>query len=444
VAFPEPSLDARRAPPGRVAAPRLRYRRRMHARLAWFALFALSALAGCRKHVEEVSRDSAKPAPSASVAPDAAPPTLPISAFVAGDLYAAGPDAAWVAQKDGFLVTNDGGKTFRAVKLPAGLAEPQQVVVGPTWAWAIASDPKGWTILRAGPGDATMRSAGALAFMGSVIFATDLDHGFRVDGARFERTTDGGRTWKGYALPPMPAGRGGMVMPSFQLRGGVLELELWEPTGMLGRFVSTDGGATLVSALDAPGFSRRVTVAGAEIGVLPSWLADTLVRSTDGGAHWTKVATPATRPMPDPRGGPIPVTHRFEGPIAIGEAGPVFLTDVDDADRVLLTSTDAGLTWKKSKLPAVAMNGPQAGPDALWIVADAKLHRTTDGASWTSWTPSLIGSRPEEAATVTEVSVATFHPGGVVWAIVTVGGEKLVGRSSDGGKHFAPMLRPKS
>lgn len=416
----------------------------MRARFVWSALLTFCAVTGCRRPDAEVSRDPASaPSKSAPSAPDAAPPTLPASAFIEGDAYPAGPDAAWVAQKGSFLVTSDGGRSFRAVKLPPGLEEPQQVVVGPTWAWAIASDATGWTILRAGPGEATMRSVGELRFVGSVIFASDLDHAFRVDGGRFERTTDGGKTWKGYALPPTPAGRGGMAMPRLQLQAGTLELEVWEPMGMQGRFTSTDGGETLVSALDAPGFSRRAAVVGAEVGVLPSWSADRLVRSTDGGAHWTPIATPATRPMSDPRGGPVPVTHRFEGPYAIGPAGPLFLTDVDDADRVLLTSADAGLTWAKSKLPAAAMYRPQAGPDALWVVSEATLHRTTDGATWTSWTPTLIGSSPERDAIVTQVSAATFHAGGVVWATLDVGGHHLLARSSDGGRRFSLMLRPK-
>lgn len=407
------------------------------------ALATLLAAYGCRarpqpKASPEVapSASSAKPAPSSRAAPP-----LALTDLVDGSGASfAGAKVACVQDGDDFVVTTDAGVSWRVVALPAGVRFASVVHLDAEALYAMADN----ALYYAGPSDKALRPLRTPTFTMPVAWFADAKRGWLAEGSTIARTRDGGATWATASLVS-PSLYGAMQRPSFAASGGVLEVVFWEPMGIAGRFLSSDDGATFKAAPECELATRHVD--GTLIVCVEShWSGDQLARSTDGGATWKSPALPKVRPMPDPRGGTTPVTHRLGVPIAVGPTRATLLTtDLDEYDRVLLVSEDRGETWRAEPLP-VKGAGEVRAPGALWLVdgsGPTKIHRRAEGASWSTVTPRFVGPRPDGVDDVQQLDARTFAEAKVVWGTVSAQGATVVVRSTDGGTTWAFVTRAK-
>ncbi len=409
------------------------------------ALATSLAGAGCRARPHAnaspeaaPSVSSAKPAPSRS----AAPPLVVAELVDGAGAYFASAKVACVQVGDGLLVTVDAGVSWRAVALPAGARFANPVYMDAEALYVLADN----ALHFAGPADKVLRPVPTPAFTMPVASFADAKRGWMVEGSTVARTRDGGATWSTATLVS-PSLYGAMQRPSLAVRGGVLEIVFWEPMGIAGRFLSPDDGATFKPAHGECEFGTRHVDGKLIVCVESSWSADALARSTDGGATWKRPALPKVRPMPDPRGGTTPVTHRIGVPIAVGKTLATLLTtDLDEYDRVLLVSEDRGETWRAEPLPVKGATEVRA-PGALWLVDDAgptKIHQRAEGASWSTVTPRFVGPRPDGVDDVQQLDALSFAEGKVVWGTVSALGANYVVRSTDGGETWAFVRRPKT
>ena len=150
------------------------------------------------------------------------------------------------------------------------------------------------------------------------------------------RTTDGGRTWHGYAAP------------GHNMAGG-----------------STDGGARWSQASALPGAATTPSACGPAVSVSfptpqAAWAtavhaARTVVyRTTDGGRHWEKITS--SWPVP-PDTGTLPV-------IQATDAAHAWLLTAGST-RVYATA-DGGATWRRIDTAATAAGSDNPGIEAAW------------------------------------------------------------------------------
>lgn len=269
------------------------------------------------------------------------------------------------------------------------------------------------------------------------------------------RTTDGGRTWHGYAAPGhnMSAGSGDIVQFLTPARGWLVSTVGNAPAESL--YSTTDGGTSwqLVASLRTargPGILPELGQVWFEPGGQTGWLggglfSGALYRTGDGGRTWQQASIRA------------PAGSQFGLPAGSGQTllEPVTLCT---GALVLYRSTDGGTRWSQiSALPraTTATPAPGCGPTTMlvsfpslqvgWLTAvraaRTVVYRTTDGGcSWEkigrSWpvlrqitlvTPSASASRISVPASPTTVCAApanlirsptlsTSRPGWVITA----------------------------
>jgi photosystem II stability/assembly factor-like uncharacterized protein len=205
------------------------------------------------------------------------------------------------------------------------------------------------------------------------------------------RTTDGGRTWHGYAAPAhnMAAGSSDIVQFLTPARGWLVSTEANAPAESL--YSTTDGGISwhLVASLRTAHGSGILPELGQvwfEPGGRAGWLGGglfsrALYRTGDGGRTWRQASIPA------------PAGSQFGLPAGSGRTllEPVTLCS---GALVLYRSTDGGTRWSQvSALPGATTAAPACGPATVSVsfpsllagwatavrAARTVIYRTTDG-----------------------------------------------------------------
>ncbi len=211
-----------------------------------------------------------------------------------------------------------------------------------------------------------------------VIEFFDAEHGWFLDAeGPLWRTADGGRSWHQTTLP---AGRTGMsaAMSFVSASTGYLLLSANsdkdpEPWSL---YRTDDGGASLqrvgaVTLPDEPALSGPLPViafSGPLDGLIAGWRA--VIRTQDGGAHWSTVS------LPQPQGS---TGFRYIGAQQLRAFGSslVLLATMDSAaartdESTMYVSDGAGLSWR----PAYTESA-ESGTD-VWAIVD--------GLTWLDFT----------------------------------------------------------
>jgi photosystem II stability/assembly factor-like uncharacterized protein len=197
------------------------------------------------------------------------------------------------------------------------------------------------------------------------VFATSA-HGYVIDDDdRLWRTTDGGRKWQRLRL-------GTHADPRTVLTSGAHDLVVLLTNGIA---VSHDDGHRfrLVRSRVLARLDSLTSAGGAIVGVG----FDTLVRSSDQGATWTRMATPE-RP-------------RKHGPLVVDKAAfssPQVGLVADDDGRLFRT-TDGGAHW--ARVLAVGTDDIlqlDASSRELFVVTDSRVLRSADGGG--TWVPEQL------------------------------------------------------
>jgi photosystem II stability/assembly factor-like uncharacterized protein len=142
------------------------------------------------------------------------------------------------------------------------------------------------------------------------------------------------------------------------------------------------------------------------------WAAgnSSLLATTDGGAHWTALPEPCQL---------IRSVH-FISPttgfaVAGGSNDGGFSPAIPDVGGVLLTTSDAGRTWRTLAAPADAQSVCFSDPADGWLGADGRLYRTTDGGRrWSG--PLTLSNGPTQAGYTAEMKVQCADDGSA-WAL---------------------------
>ncbi len=215
-----------------------------------------------------------------------------------------------------------------------------------------------------------------------IIEFVDANHGWFLgaDGPLW-RTADGGRSWQETALP---AGRTGMSasMSFVSASTGYLLLsadnsQSAEPWVL---YRTGNGGASLqrvraVTLPDEPPMSGPLPVivfSGPLDGVIAGWRA--VLRTQDGGAHWSTVSLPATSGSAAPRYAGVSLLRAF-GPQLVLLAfigGPT-----TPYEPTAYVSADAGLSWRP------AFTASAESETDVWAIVDGQTwldFTTGDGA----------------------------------------------------------------
>lgn len=171
---------------------------------------------------------------------------------------------------------------------------------------------------------------------------------------------------------------------------------------------------------------------------------DGVYKTTDGGAHWTKVL-----PLRDSLVSGVIVDPRNSAHVLVAVLGDAF---ADNTDRGIYRTTDGGTTWSK-----VLYRGPSTGasdiavdpknPDVLfagmwtfrrtgWSLqsggSEGGLFRSTDaGATWTQLTGNGLPDAPTGRI---GLAIAASNPQRIYALIQAKSG--LLWRSDDGGAHW--------
>jgi photosystem II stability/assembly factor-like uncharacterized protein len=338
-----------------------------------------------------------------------------------------------------------------------GVADIQRIDERNGWAYVRSTGSKLGTevpmLLMTDDGGATWRDATPPnAESQPVIEFFDAEHGWFLDAeGPLWRTADGGRSWNQTTLP---AGRTGMsaAMSFVSASTGYLLLSANsdkdpEPWSL---YRTDDGGASLqrvgaVTLPDEPPMSGPLPViafSGPLDGVIAGWRA--VIRTRDGGAHWSTVS------LPQPQGS---TGFRYIGAQQLQAFGSslVLLATMDSAaaqtdESTTYVSDDAGLSWR----PAYTESA-ESGTD-VWAIVDGltwldfttvegpiQVRATSDaGETWTTSTGAGLGGRD-----IWAVSFVSATDG---WAIFQVdstcpagefcgyqGGEGQLAETHDGG-----------
>lgn len=239
------------------------------------------------------------------------------------------PNVAFFGHHNGVQRSTDGGRTWRALQERAGLdamglavssANPNQIVIA------------GHGVLQSSQDGGTTWQPIAHNLPGTDLhgFALDPDDPNRmtalVAGRGLFQSGDGGRTWQ-----PLTGQAPADIMTLASAGGAPATLYATSMAGGLVR--STDGGATwsrtgngimgMVSAIAVDPAARRTLYAGAASG---------LYKSIDGGTNWTRLAAyPGAN-----------VTAVAVGPAG---SGVVLAVAGGDGQALVYRSDDGGATW---------------------------------------------------------------------------------------------------
>ncbi|MEZ5980242.1 MAG: YCF48-related protein [Planctomycetota bacterium] len=307
------------------------------------------------------------------------------AAHTARDISAIDARRAWVANENGEIaLTTNGGALWERVQVDGFDA------YGDVWCVDFVDEDHGWA--------AGMQQVFGLA-----------------DDGQIARSVDGGRTWQLQLVAPnfeffgivaldeltaIAFGRGNFASSTFvRTEDGGATWFASGPSGTTNGFrcadflpgnrkgwlvgngihVTDDGGLTWTKQFDSPVMLASVSFADSRNG-WASGFANTLYRTTDGGAHWT----------PQDAGGPSGAAY-----MGVEAVGP------DEAyvvgwNRFVAHTVDGGATWQPVALPPVAHNLYTA-PQVEWN----GIEFVDDGNGW------IVGNEGTYALTDDKTLVAT-------------------------------------
>jgi photosystem II stability/assembly factor-like uncharacterized protein len=297
---------------------------------------------------------------------------------------------------------------------PGASLSPEQIARAGIWRvgtirsggfWAI----KGDALLTSTDGGQTWRGhaipmAPDNTFVGDTVFVLDAGHAWTLTAARtIYRTVDGGATWTPATLPgecPMFIG-----LSFVDVRVGYLACLVdatppvgASPTAVTGSPTATvmrseDGGATWTVV--ASGVSTKSGPIGTNIvatdertlwAATNDWDSGTqalLAVSRDGGATWSDAALQGINPVDKHPSGPYASLPVFP------TAASGFIWASDSSGARMFRTQDGGLTWTEEPQPSDQARPPAVllAPDS-WITYQASplriLHSSDGGAHWTS------------------------------------------------------------
>jgi hypothetical protein len=337
---------------------------------------------------------------------------------------------------DQLLVSTDNGATFTrtAVPIPDDLPGSGGVVVED-----IVCDPGGTCVVGVhAANDAKRRSALRLvggAFDARVAALPQSEAAAPAPGVVVGRgapASEGGpvvRTDDYGATPYAQLASGARTAGNFGVHG-VLAL------ANVGRLhVSTDGGQAwnTVPLPATPSFRRVASQAGALVALAD----DGSIRRFVGGAWQRQADVSAIRPADMAVAGGVPIVVGSRGIVRLTDpaapkpvSAPILqgrgFSDVEAAGRTVLAwarkgkgylvvrSTDAGKTWKKSKLPAGANDVQVVNATTTFVLAGRTLMRSTDGGKRfvrQSIAPDLGAAGPQRNDTLTKLEFSSATTG---------------------------------
>ncbi len=327
----------------------------------------------------------------------------------------------WLATTAGTYRTDNGGATWDACVVPAGLGIWRLQFLNQAEGWGFSGGYSG-AILRTHDGGRTWNTNFVLpgSWFDDIFFFDEL-HGWVSGENLVLRTTDGGVNW---TVDHEPGWEPVCIQFVTPMRG-------WMAGFTNAIYETVDGGANWTRLFGPAGWYSGIAFSDTLHGCVVGNLATSLPGSanisftTDGGAHWQSIATPTTWPSLsavslDPTG------HGF----AVGAEGTILVT------------SDAGQTWSA-----------QANPVANRLLAVA-VRETT------AWAGGICGTLLRAPAPVRPGTGATSGPG---WSQMTttsnairdvafgdslhaiaVGDYGLVLHSADGGVSWSESWIPAS
>jgi len=320
-----------------------------------------------------VSAQAAAPAPAALAEPALVSPKALGAATLA--VARAGDRLVAAGERGTVLWSDDGGKAWQQGQVPvrAGLTALRFVDANNGWAAGhlgvilkTSDGGKTWTkqldglqaaqaLLAAATDDAGRRAAQRLVEEGADkpwfdVDASDAQHAVAVGAYGLAMATrDGGKTWQ--PLPTRAANPRGLHLYGVRVVG-----DQWFIAGEQGLLLrSTDGGATftpLASPYKGSFFGLLASPAGA---LLAYGLRGSVYRSTDAGASWDKVD------LGTPLSLQAGIAQRGELTL-LAQSGELF------------TSADDGRTFTRKAPPAgpLPAAGLAAAPDGAWVIASLR------------------------------------------------------------------------
>lgn len=313
-------------------------------------------------------------------------------------------------------------------------------------------------------------------------YGTGPGSGWLLTREHLYRTRDGGTTWTGAAVPPLPAG---MIPPG--------RLFVWADTAWVVT-VSEDDGEVVVTRVDERGGSEQIALPGRHPGATSAWVGfadprhgwvaiagrtggSTLYATDDGGQSWRAVgATPVDGPLhpvdtktlfalgsrlwrsedggatwrgeqpPNPATPDLPPRYAALSLFGIRGVLQVNVPTGMMGYAVFDVTADGGKTWTVRRAPdGAAFNntGPPVmlsatGPDNWHVSQGRRLWTTTDaGRTWQEIATDL------PAVNVVDLRFVSVDQ---AWAVATrrVSDEEVreLYATEDGGRHWVMVKAP--
>lgn len=294
-------------------------------------------------------------------------------------LYAMSPNDAWYAfaanaSTVALYHTVDGGRRWTHQTIPFAPARQGYNPLGGPVSMSFANREDGWLMVA-------------------------QSHGMSTEPGALYRTVDGGKTWRAVASTgPVP-----VVVPTLPFNGDV-------------SFTGPQDG----------------WLVGSETTTSPSML----YRTTDGGAHWTRVSFPVPGGLPEAEATVI------AGPTFSGRRGAMAVQFLGTGESFLYESGDGGTTWESTR-GGRSLHGNSPLVDLVSVVPQILAFTYSPGGLDVSrvygntWTDAGVipASDLKAGGQVAEIDFVNRSDG---WAIIThpfdAAAQPVVLRTEDGGK----------